>query len=158
MNVGHVDLENRIITVRRSQQNTKSKSTKRRKVRVFSLSPQLAERLTFFVEGRNSTEPLFLTKRGKRLHPDNFVKRVLKPILTALGLDGAMHAFRHGNATALDRLNAPMKVRQERLGHVDPRTTMNYTHMVSEDDRKISAALGGFFAQICPNTDKTKIA
>jgi hypothetical protein len=49
------------------------------------LSPQLAERLTFFVGGRNSTEPLFLTKKGKRLHPDNFVKRQLKPLLNALG-------------------------------------------------------------------------
>jgi len=41
-----------------------------------------------------------------------------------LGLKGALHAFRHGNATALDRMNVPMKVRQERLGHVEPQTTM----------------------------------
>ena len=71
-----------------------------------------------------------LTKSGKRLgggvrlEPDNFVKQALKPVLKELGLDGAAHAFRHGNATLLDSLHAPMAVRQERLGHVDARTTV----------------------------------
>ena len=73
-------------------------------------------------------EPLFLSKQGRRLHPDNFEKRRLKPLLDRLGLAGATHAFRHGKATAQDRLNAPMKVRQERPGHVSSRTTMNHTH------------------------------
>ena len=71
--------------------------------------------------------------------------------MAKLGLGGAMHAFRHGNATALDGLNAPMKVRQERLGHVDLRTTTGYTHLVSADDRAVSAKLGGFLAQVCSN-------
>ena len=163
LNVGHVDLDNRIIVVRDSRWNTIITSNKSRKPRVFSLSPQLAERLRAFLENRAADAPLFLTperktKRnrivgGKRLHPDNFVKRQLKPILNSLGLSGAMHAFRHGNATALDQLNAPMKVRQERLGHVDPRTTMGYTHLVSADDQRIAAELGGFFAQVCSNDE-----
>ena len=72
----------------------------------------------------------------------------MKPILEKLGLDGALHAFRHGNATALDRLNAPMKVRQERLGHVESKTTMGYTHLVSEDDCLLSEKLGEI---LCPN-------
>jgi integrase len=55
-----------------------------------------------------------------------------------------MHAFRHGTATALGRLNALMKFRQERLGHVDAISTMDYTHLVSADDRRIAAELGGF--------------
>jgi site-specific recombinase XerD len=105
---------------------------------MFSFSPMLAEALVPFVEGRQAEDPLFFTKEGKRLHPDNFVKRQLKPILEKLGLEGGLHAFRHGNATALDRLNVPMKVRQERLGHVDMSTTMGYTHLVSEDDRLLS--------------------
>ena len=113
--------------------------------RVFSLSPSLAEQLRPFVEGRAADQPLFLTpgrlsKSGKRigggvrLEPDNFVKRALKPVLKELDLDGGAHAFRHGNATLLDSLRAPMAVRQERLGHVDPKTTMGYTHLVTADD------------------------
>jgi integrase len=75
-------------------------------------------------------------------------KRQLKPILAKLGIGGGMHAFRHGNATVLDGLNAPMMVRQERLGHTDPRTTMGYTHLISSDDRSVAAKLGGFLAQV----------
>jgi hypothetical protein len=33
------------------------------------------------------------------------VKRRLKPLLKKLGLKGGLHAFRHGNATAQDRLH-----------------------------------------------------
>jgi integrase len=153
LDVGNIDLENRIIHVRRSRSLNGLKSTKGRKPRVFSLSPQLVDRLRPLVEARDADEPLFLTKRGKRLHPDNFVKRELKPLLEQLGLPGAAHAFRHGNATVLDRLKTPMKVRQERLGHVDPKTTMNYTHLVSEDDRLLAAKLGEFFAQVCLKTE-----
>jgi integrase len=119
-----------------------------------------------FFEGRRADEPLFLapgrlTKSGKRLgggvrlEPDNFVKGALKPVLKELGLDGGAHAFRHGNATLLDSLHAPMAVRQERLGHVDARTTMGYTHMVTEDDVRIAGELGAlldkeFLAQDLP--------
>jgi integrase len=45
------------------------------------------------------------------------VKRRLKPLLEKLGIRrGGLHAFRHGNATLMDRLGVPMKVRQQRLG------------------------------------------
>jgi len=126
----------------------------------------MAEQLRPFVEGRATHEPLFLTpgrltisgKRiggGVRLEPDNFVKRALKPVLKELGLDGGAHAFRHGNATLLDSLHAPMAVRQERLGHVDARTTMGYMHLVTADDVPVAGELGalldkGFFAQDLP--------
>jgi integrase len=76
--------------------------------------------------------------------------------LKKLGLDGAAHAFRHGNASLLDHLHAPMKVRQDRLGHADPRTTMGYTHVIGDDHRKVAQQLGGFFAQVRPNLAKNK--
>jgi integrase len=136
------------------------------KRRVFSLSPSLTEHLRPFVKGRAADDPLFLTpgrlsKNGKRigggvrLEPDNFVKRALKPVLKELGLVGGAHAFRHGNATLLDSLRAPMAVRQERLGHVDARTTMGYTHLVTADDVRVAGELGAlldkeFLAQDLP--------
>jgi integrase len=102
-----------------------------------------------------------LTKGGKRigggvrLEPDNFIKRALKPALGKLGLDGGAHSFRHGNATLLDSLRAPMAVRQERLGHVDARTTMGYTHLVTADDVRVAGEFGAlldkeFLAQDLP--------
>jgi integrase len=68
--------------------------------------------------------------------------------------EGAAHAFRHGNASLLDHLAAPMKVRQDRLGHADPRTTMGYTHVIGDDHRKVAEQLGGFFAQVRLNLPK----
>lgn len=174
LNVGDVDINNRIIVVQRSRtKRGKLKATKAGvkengevKKRVFSLSFSLAEQLRPLVDGRAADEPLFLTpgrvtKSGKRigggvrLEPDNFVKRALKPILRELGLDGGAHAFRHGNATLLDSLMAPMAVRQERLGHVDAETTMDYTHLVTVDDVRVANELGAlldkeFFAQDLP--------
>ncbi|MGA3212051.1 MAG: site-specific integrase [Terriglobales bacterium] len=135
------------------------------KKRVFTLSSGLIEQLKPFVAGRAEKEPLFLTpvritKKGKkiggtRLEPDNFVKRHLKPILDELGLKGGAHAFRHGNATLLDSLHVPLAVRQERLGHVGSRTTMDYTHLVSADDVCAATKLGAlldkeFLAQDLP--------
>jgi len=76
--------------------------------------------------------------------------------LKKLGLDRAAHAFRHGNASLLDHLHAPMKVRQDRLGHADPRTTMGYTHVIGDDHRKVAEQLGEFFAQVRLNLPKYK--
>jgi len=148
LDVSHVDLQNRIIVVKKTRSGRHITDNKSRKPRVFSISPRLAERLQSFVKGRAADEPLFLSKQGKRLHPDNFVARELKPLLKKLGLAGATHAFRHGNATAQDRLNAPMKVRQERLGHVSSRTTMDYTHLIGDDDRRLVEQLDDLF---CPD-------
>jgi integrase len=79
---------------------------------------------------------VFRSPKGARLHPENLVKQELDPILRKLGVKvkgTAMHGFRHGAATELDRLGAPMATRLQRLGHIDPDTTMGYTHAVDEE-------------------------
>jgi len=48
-----------------------------------------------------------------------------------------------------------MAVKQERLGHVDARTTMGYTHLVTADDVRVAEELGAildkeFIAQDLP--------
>jgi len=180
LNVG--DVKGSIIIVQRSvtkQRKLKSPKAGVRngqvKKRVFSLSSGLVEMLKPFVEGRAEDEPLFVTPSfitkngktrggGKRLEPDNFIKRGLKPVLKELGLDGGAHAFRHGNATLLDSLHAPMAVRQERLGHVDGKTTIGYTHLVTADDVQVAAKLGEvldrkspeFFAQDLPKSPQQR--
>ena len=97
-------------------------------------SQQLRDCLRKLSEGSKADESLFVTERGARLHPDNFVKRVLKPVVNAFGLKGGLHAFRHGNATAMDFPQVPMATRQARLGHVDEETTMT-THLNSDGHR-----------------------
>jgi integrase len=99
----------------------------------------------------SAVKMLFLTKEGHRLHPDNFVKRRLTPLVKMLGLKGGLHAFRHGNASALDELGVPMKIRQERLGHHNPRTTMKYTHKIVDADVQLAQQLDDLF---CPDEHK----
>jgi integrase len=100
LNIGDVDFERSFVEVRRSRSGKYITNTKSKRPRLFPISPNLAGKLRELSGGRGKDEPLFLTKEGKRLHPDNFSARVIRPIIRALGLKGGLHAFRHGNATA----------------------------------------------------------
>ena len=52
----------------------------------------------------------------------------------------------------MDRLGVPLKVRQQRLGHSDPRLTLGvYTHVASEDDARIAGQLGRILHPFAPN-------
>ena len=42
----------------------------------------------------------------------------------------------------MDQQQVPMATRQNRLGQSDARTTMGYTHAISEDGRRFAAHLG----------------
>jgi integrase len=85
---------------------------------------------------------LILKDRNER--PGVAQKQKFQPLLTRLGIPQCgFHAFRHGNATLLDQIGAPMAVRQNRLGHAEAQTTMGYTHAVTADERRIADQLGG---------------
>lgn len=115
---------------------------------------------------------------GERpLSMDNFRQRVLNPILVEIGLRGhtdrsgqwipgkldklgikrcGAYAFRHMNATLMDRLNAPMKTRQKRLGHAQIETTLtHYTHHVDADDVAVAERIG---AILSPNGEQSAIS
>lgn len=159
LDVRHINLENSTIFVRRNRVAKVVKNTKGKRGRLFSISPELRDALRPLVEGRKAEEPLFLSTEGTRLHPENLVKRKLDPLLKKLKVKvrgTAMHGFRHGSATELDRLGVPMATRQQRLGHIDPDTTMGYTHAVSEEDRKVSSALGSVLSQTFTQSQAAK--
>jgi len=113
--------------------------------RLCEISPQLAEHLRQFLRSwrPNRLGLLFATKNGTPWDADVVRKRKLYPLLGKLGIERCgFHAFRHGNETVMDGEGVPMATRQNRLGHSDARTTMQYTHVVSEDGRKIAARFG----------------
>jgi integrase len=96
---------------------------------------------------------LFVSTSGRPLSMDNFRNRVLNPILKELGIlakikaqgiRGGNYAFRHMNATLMDRLNAPMAIRQKRLGHRPGSdvTMKHYTHDVAADDVALAEQIG----------------
>jgi integrase len=128
-------------------------------VRSFALSPQLVAHLTAYKQRwrPNEMRLLFATRNGTPWDANLLVKRKLRPLLDSLGIaGGGLHAFRHANSSFMDRLSVPLKVRQQRLGHSDPRLTLGvYTHVVSEDDVRIAAQLGELLSGIpCPNLPK----
>jgi integrase len=87
---------------------------------------------------------LFASRNGTPFDQNLLVKRKLHPLLEKLNIQRCgLHAFRHFAASMMDRLNTPLKLRQQRLGHSDPQMTLGvYSHVAKEDDIRVAAQLG----------------
>jgi integrase len=153
--VDDLDLERGLVFVRQSAWRGKLQAPKTENaIRRFSLSPELAAHVrAYLLRWRPNTERLlFATRNGTPWDQNMVVKRKLHPILDRvgiprIGLKIGLKAFRHANMTLLDRIGAPLKIRQERVGHTDSRLTLGtYTHIASEDDRRVAEALGKILA------------
>jgi len=143
-------LERRLLLVRQSAWRGRLGDPKTEtSVRAVELSVQACEHLSRFLKSwrPNDRRLLFSTRNGSPWDANLLLKRKFKPLLERLGIQvpkgNGFHAFRHANATMMDRLGTPLKVRQERLGHSDSRITQAiYTHVASEDSRKVATQLG----------------
>jgi integrase len=119
-------------------------------IRVVELSPQACRHLSTFLESwhPNQRPLLFATRNGTPWDQNTLLKRKFKPLLRALGIQvprgNGFHAFRHANATLMSSFGASQKLRQQRLGHADgsPVTETIYTHVISEDGKRIAEQLG----------------
>jgi len=158
----YIRLEARVISVRQSESlglivTPKTKASWRDP----AISPQLAEHLRKFLRGK--TEGLlFQSCNGSPWRESKVVEKRLNPLLKELGIaQRGLKGFRHFNATEMDSNNVPVKTRQTRLGHDDPRMTLGlrnksgYTHLVGEDDRRVAAMFGEMFAGVlCPDVSR----
>ena len=146
LRVADLDLGNAIVNVRQSVWRGQIQTVKSRKGnRCFPISAELVEHLRVHLRTwrPNSLGLLFATKAGTPWDHSLVRKRKFHPLLKKLGISQCgFHAFRHGNATLLDQIGAPMAVRQNRLGHAEAQTTMGYTHAVTADERRIADGLG----------------
>jgi integrase len=141
-----IDLEGRTVTIRWSAWHGVVGSTKSKKPRVFSISQALADHLREFTRDMSPASYIFHRKDGSPWVGDyDVVACHLRPLLTKLGIyrkGMGLHAFRHGNASLMDRMATPMKVRMERIGHADEEMTLHYTHAQSEDHKRVADSLG----------------
>ncbi len=113
--------------------------------RICEISPLLVEHLRRYLRTwrPNRLGLLFTTRNGTPWDTDTVRKRKLYPLLEKLKIERCgFHAFRHGNATVMDQEHVPIATRQNRLGQSDARTTMGYTHAISEDGRRFAARIG----------------
>jgi integrase len=157
LRIEDVDLEQCFVNVKQSVWRGKIQTPKTtNSIRQFAISPQLTFHLrAYFSTWRpNLLNLAFATKNGTPWDQNLVVKRKLHPLLESLGIRRCgLHAFRHTNGSLMDRLNAPMKIRRERLGHA-PGSNLTldvYTHTVVEDDRLVAEQLG---QMLCPNVAK----
>jgi integrase len=157
LRIEDMDLERHAISVKQTVWRGKIQTPKTvNSIRQFAISPKLAFHLRTYLSTwhPNLLDLVFATKNGTPWDQNLVVKRKLHPLLESLKIPRCgLHAFRHTNGSLMDRLNAPMKVRQERLGHAPGSiiTLAVYTHAVGEDDRLLADQLG---EMLCPNVAK----
>jgi integrase len=145
-----IDLERCTIRIQRSafKGNVQTPKT-RNSIRSFAISQQLARHLAQFLAS-GSLEFIFCTNSGRPLNNTWVATNKLKPILRVMGIDrprAGLHGFRHGLATALDRMDVPMHERQARLGHGSAGMTMRYTHG-SGGGQAVADKLGELFSPV----------
>ena len=157
LRIEDVDLEQCLVNVKQSVWRGKIQTPKTvNSIRQFAISPKLTSHLRAYLSTwrPNLLNLVFATKNGTPWDQNLVVKRKLHPLLESLGIRRCgLHAFRHTNGSLMDRLNAPMKIRRERLGHAPGSnvTLAIYTHTVGEDDRLVAGQLG---EMLCPNVAK----
>jgi len=154
LRIEDIDLDDAIISIRQSIWNGKAQSPKTSNaVRKFAISPQLVLHMRQHLATRkpNPLGLVFATRTGRPWAPCNLIRSHFHPLLDSLKIQRTgLHAFRHTSTSLMDRLNAPMKIRQERLGHAagSEITLALYTHSVSEDHKKVAVQIGEL---LCPN-------
>jgi integrase len=121
-----------------------------------TIDPTTLSIMEGFIESNPDLGPndlLFSNKNGNLVNYSNFRSRVWLPALKQAGLASirpriGTHDLRRWNATALNLAGVDVKTIQERLGHSDPRLTINiYVKRTPQGDQMaasaVSAALHG---------------
>ena len=136
----NVDFTGAVLQVRQSAWAGQLKTTKAKASRRDLPIPETL--LAMLADYRKRWHPnvaglLFADENGAAYLTDYVRRKVLHPIREKLGIPrGAFHAFRHGHATIMFSAGANAKVVQDSMGHADIKTTLRYTHQISNDRRE----------------------
>jgi integrase len=154
---GDVDLERRVLRVRRQLTRTKDglsfTSPKRDKTRVVKLARKAVEALRGHRKRQNEerlragalwldADLVFATTRGTPLDVGNLTYGSFRPLLERAGLRRIrFHDLRHTCATVLLSKGTHPKIVQEMLGHANISQTMDtYSHVLPDmQDRAVAA-------------------
>jgi len=116
------------------------KSGKGKKDRMFIISEKLSEELKKFLSSHSSYQYLF--SKEKPLTPRN-IQKIMKHTAKKAGMNKKItpHTLRHSFATHLLEAGTDIRYIQELLGHSNLNTTQIYTHVSTEELKKIKSPL-----------------
>lgn len=103
----------------------------------------LREELFDIIKKRNLSsvsgdELFFVTENGNPISHDNFQRRFQKDLELWGGKAIRFHDLRHTATTLLISMGIDLKTVQEICGHEDISTTMNYTHLIADNIKKVA--------------------
>jgi integrase len=159
LHVEDIDLNNRVIYVRREVWRGKEQDPKTpNAVRVIDIDDELCCQLREHL-GDRKTGRLFESRNGTPLNGNNIRRRVLQPLLKKLGIPiGGFHAFRHARVTVLRKRGIPGDLQKQWIGHSSLRITDNYSHTDQElEYRREAASKAGMKLVNGPNGPKLRV-
>ncbi|MEM5773123.1 MAG: tyrosine-type recombinase/integrase [Candidatus Aenigmatarchaeota archaeon] len=132
LKVGDLELKEKIGWVR---------TGKGEKDRVFILSDKVIEKISKFIENKNPSDYVF-TGRNGMLSPRT-VQKIVSNAVKKAGINKKVspHTLRHSFATHLLESGENIRKIQELLGHSSLNTTQIYTHISTEELKKVKSPL-----------------
>ncbi|MEM5844386.1 MAG: tyrosine-type recombinase/integrase [Candidatus Aenigmatarchaeota archaeon] len=114
---------------------------KGKKDRLFIISKKLCDELKELIEGRDEEEFLFPGRKGRM--SERNVQKIIKIAAKKAGIDKPVHphTLRHSFATHLLEAGENIRKIQELLGHSNLSTTQIYTHVSTEELKKVKNPL-----------------
>jgi len=92
---------------------------------------------------KNKNQHLFTNGNGELVRRGNYRSRVFQPALKQIGLEGiTFHGLRHSAATEWIAAGIDPKTVQHKLGHTNPKITLElYTHYSTQADKQATELL-----------------
>lgn len=146
LQVKHCDFDRRLIEISSTLARTKNctnsaqrirKQTKTGNIRFLPMSDRLYKTLWERCQGRNREALVFTSHKGLAIDDRALQRRVLKPILKALGLaERDLYAARHSFGSRAIEQGFPISSVSYLMGHSNIETTMrNYIHIIRKPEK-----------------------
>ena len=119
------------------------RQAKGRKDRVFNIPQRLSKQLQKQVEKQKGFGQEYLFSGPKGRLSERNIQKIVKKAAENAGIDKEVHphTLRHSFATHLLENKTDIRMIQELLGHADLSTTQIYTHISTEELKKIKSPL-----------------
>lgn len=139
--------KNKTITISKSISRDKDgkqiiSSTKTGNTRTISLDQETIDTLIKLKE----TNKKYIFERSGKVVTRSYPLKVLNRIIKKNNLPKiTVHGFRHTHATILLRMGKSIKYIQERLGHTDPKMTLEiYSHIMADEEKETPEEFSAF--------------